>query len=101
MKIEETIKLGELLDLYGELLSNKQRQVLNNYINNDMSLAEIAENENVSRVAVLDAIKKAKQKLFDFETKIKLYKIKTQLNCLLNLNEKDIKGEITKILEDL
>ena len=101
MKIEETIKLGELLDLYGELLSNKQRQVLNNYINNDMSLAEIAENENVSRVAVLDAIKKAKQKLFDFKTKIKLYKIKTQLNCLLNLNEKDIKGEITKILEDL
>ena len=101
MKIEETIKLGELLDLYGELLSNKQRQVLNNYINNDMSLAEIAENENVSRVAVLDAIKKAKQKLFDFEAKIKLYKIKTQLNCLLNLNEKDIKGEITKILENL
>ena len=101
MSVEETIKLSELLDLYGELLSNKQKQVLNNYINNDMSLAEIAENEDVTRVAVLDAIKKAKQKLFDYENKLKLYKIKSQLKNLLQSNEKDLKSEITKILEDL
>ncbi len=101
MSVEETIKLSELLDLYGELLSNKQKQVLNNYINNDMSLSEIAENENVSRVAILDALKKAKQKLFDYESKLKLYKIKTKLKNLLNLNSIDFKSEITKILEDL
>ncbi len=101
MSVEETIKLSELLDLYGELLSNKQKQVLNNYINNDMSLAEIAENEDVTRVAVLDAIKKAKQKLFDYENKLKLYKIKSQLKNLLQSNEKDLKSKITKILEDL
>ena len=101
MSVEETIKLSELLDLYGELLSKKQKEMLNSYVNNDMSLAEIAENENVSRVAVLDAIKKAKQKLFDYESKLKLYKIKTKLKNLLNSNSIDFKSEITKILEDL
>ncbi len=101
MSVEETIRLSELLDLYGELLSKKQKEMLNSYVNNDMSLAEIAENDNISRVAVLDAIKKAKQKLFDYESKLKLYKIKTKLKNLLNLNAKDVKSEITKILEDL
>lgn len=85
MRIEDTIKISELLNLYGELLSKKQKTMLENYVNRDMSLAEIAENENISRVAVLDAIKKAKQKLFYYEKILKLYKLKTDLRQNVNL----------------
>ena len=101
MRIEDTIKISELLNLYGELLSKKQKTMLENYVNRDMSLAEIAENENISRDAVLDAIKKAKQKLFYYEKILKLYKLKTDLRQVLTCDTKDYKSKITKILEDL
>ena len=101
MSVDENVELGELLDVYGDLLSEKQKNVTQNYIFNDMSLSEIAQLENVSRVAILDAIKTAKQKLYDYEKKLKLLQIKKTLRNIVNLSEKEIKSEITKLLEDI
>ena len=101
MSVDENVELGELLDVYGDLLSEKQKNVTQNYIFNDMSLSEIAQLENVSRVAILDAIKTAKQKLYDYEKKLKLLLIKKTLRNIVNLSEKEIKSEITKLLEDI
>ena len=99
MKIEENVLLGSLLDIYGELLSEKQKNMLDAYVNQDMSLAEIAEDEGISRTAVLDSINLAKNKLFKFEEKLKIYKFKSSLNQIIK-NSNDIKSEITKLMEE-
>jgi len=67
-----------LLDFYGDLLTEKQRDIMQLYYFEDLSLSEIAENENISRQGVHDAIKHAEQYLDDFEEKIGLFR-KTKL----------------------
>lgn len=101
MNIEENIKLGCLIDLYGDFLSLQQKNMILLYINNDMTLSEIAENEHISRPAVLDAIKKAKQKLYEFETKLKLYELKTKLIEAANCDDNVCKSKVLELLEDI
>lgn len=57
-----------LLDVYGEFLSDKQKDLVSLYYNDDLSLGEIAENEGITRQAVRDAIERAKVKLYSFES---------------------------------
>ena len=56
-----------LLDFYGELLTEKQREFLEYYYDEDLSLAEIALNEGISRQGVRDAIKRAEKQLLEME----------------------------------
>ena len=53
-----------LLDIYGELLTEKQQDILDLYYNENLSLAEIAEEVKVTRQAVRDSIVKGEKKLF-------------------------------------
>ena len=62
--MEKNVKMGMLLDIYGELLTKKQQDILDLYFNNNLSLAEIAEEVNVTRQAVRDSIMKGEKKLF-------------------------------------
>lgn len=101
MNIEENIKLGVLLDIYGELLSLKQKNMLSSYIYSDMSLSEIAENNDITRSAVLDSISTAKKKLLGYEQKLKLYEIKCRLNYAVKQDDQTCKNEITKLLEEI
>ncbi len=59
-----------LLDIYGDMLTEKQRSFLEYYYNDDLSLSEIAENEGITRQGVRDAIKRAEALLFDMESKL-------------------------------
>lgn len=68
--MEKKIKISMLCEIYGKLLTEKQLVILNDYYNNDLSLTEIAENNNITRQAVLDNIKKGENKLFEFEEKL-------------------------------
>ena len=70
--MEKHVRLGLLLDIYGELLTERQRSILFQSVNEDCSLAEIAEREGVSRQAVRDAIMKATDNLEGYEAKLKL-----------------------------
>ena len=69
MQIEEHNELVSLFDLYGELLSNKQREVIDKFLNLDIAESELAELLGESRQSVHDAITKAKQQLLSFEEK--------------------------------
>ena len=61
-----------LLDAYGPLLTDKQRQITSHYYDEDLSLAEIAENEGVTRQAVRDVIHRTEEQLAFFEEKLGL-----------------------------
>ena len=98
MDINQNIKICNLLDIYGELLSDKQQKVLRQYYFEDMSLSEIADLEGISRPAVLDSIHTGESKLELYESKIRMLELKNRLNnCMLNEN---IKLELIKILEE-
>ena len=64
------LKLCVLLDYYGEMLTEKQRNIMELYYNEDLSLAEISEHCGITRQAVLDTLKKSGQCLNELETKI-------------------------------
>ena len=66
------LEIGFLLDFYGEVLSERKRTVLDYYYNDDLSLAEIAEEIGISRQGVRELIKKAEEELRFFEAKLGL-----------------------------
>lgn len=62
-------QMALLFDFYGELLTEKQRELFDLYHNQDYSLGEIAENEGISRQGVHDTIARAEQALRNYEEK--------------------------------
>ena len=69
MQIQELNSYTKLFDTYGNLLSNKQYEVMDKFLNMDISESEMAELENGSRQAIQDALSKAKKQLVEFEAK--------------------------------
>ncbi len=66
------LKISFLLDFYGEMLTQKQREVIEYYYNDDLSLAEIADNEGITRQGVRDSIKRAEAQLLEMEERLGL-----------------------------
>ena len=71
---EKNLNIGYLLDFYGDVLSERRRDALDFYYNNDMSLAEVAEELEISRQGARDLIKKAEEELIFYEEKLGLAK---------------------------
>lgn len=69
---EKNLKIGYLLDFYGELLSERKRSVMDMYYNEDLSLAEIASEIGISRQGARDIIKKSEEELLFYEEKLGL-----------------------------
>lgn len=67
-------RINVLLDFYGSMLTDRQKDFLEYYYLDDLSLAEIAENEGITRQGVRDAIKRAEGQLFDMEERLGLAK---------------------------
>ena len=72
--MEKGLEISLLLDFYGDMLTEKQREAIENYYNNDLSLGEIANNLGITRQGVRDAIKKSEAILFNLEDKLGLAK---------------------------
>lgn len=71
-RMEKNVEVSLLLDFYGELLKPAVRQMIDLYYNDDLSLAEAAEQTGITRQGVRDSIKRGEQQLFDFERKLGL-----------------------------
>ena len=65
--VAKNLEISFLLDFYGEMLTQKQREVIEYYYNDDLSLAEIADNEGITRQGVRDSIKRAEAQLLEME----------------------------------
>ena len=70
MREQKDINISVLLELYGAMLTKKQKNMLDMYYDLDYSLSEIAENTGISRQGVLDNIKRGESKLKDYEKKL-------------------------------
>ena len=64
------LQISFLLDFYGDVLTQKQRDVMEQYYNDDFSLAEIAANFGITRQGVRDSIKRGESILLELEQKV-------------------------------
>ncbi len=109
--MERSFDFVILLDIYGELLANSQREALDMRYNADLSLSEIAEEMGgVTRQSVLYAIKNGERKLLEFEEKLgfakrlesvssKLERVQTLLEA--NSGTDEVKLLLRQIKEEL
>lgn len=73
MEIEKTNRMNTLFEFYATLLTDKQMNYIELYYADDYSLAEIAEEFDISRQAVYDNIKRTEKVLESYEEKLHLY----------------------------
>lgn len=86
--VEKFLEVTYLYDFYHQLLTDKQQELLSVYYFDDLSLGEIATQHQISRQSVFDTIKKAEQKLLDFEQKLGLWeKYKRQEEILTDMEK--------------
>ena len=107
--MEKKVEVSILCQIYGKLLTEKQYEFIDDYYNNDLSLSEIAENNNITRQAVRDVIKKGENKLFEFEEKLlimkKMQKQEKQIQNIIEelnkINDTSSDKKIEKILDNV
>ena len=66
----KNLEMSVLMDFYGDVLTDKQKDIMEQYYYEDLSLAEIAENFGITRQGVRDAIKRSEGVLLELEEKI-------------------------------
>ena len=105
----KNLAITMLLDIYGDMLTEKQRNFLDYYYNDDLSLSEIAENEGITRQGVRDAIKRAETVLYDMESKLrfsqKLADMQSGLDdivkCAEDINEYNLAHGLSREINDM
>lgn len=80
MDLNKVVEIGILFENYKELLTQKQREIVSLYYDENYSLGEISENLGVSRQGIYDTLKRSEKILKDYESK---------LGLVAKLNEKD------------
>lgn len=104
----KNLEVTILLDIYGEMLTVKQRTFLEYYYDDDLSLSEIAENEGITRQGVRDAIKRAEAQLIDMENRLGLAKrfdgiqqgINEILDCTNQINDYNLRFGLSREIND-
>ena len=91
--MNDIYRLSMLLDFYGELLTRNQLDILNEYVNDDLTISEIASNRGISRQGVHEVVKRSEAILEEYEKKLGL------INKFI-LVKLDIK-ELLTIIEEL
>lgn len=101
----KNFEVAVLLDLYGAMLTVKQRDLVGCYYNDDLSLSEIAENEGITRQGVRDAIKRAETQLFDMEERLgfaeRFRRIGDAAAKIADIARKSDSGELLALAESL
>ena len=110
---EKNLNISLLLDFYGDILSERQKDMLDFYYNDDLSLAEIADNYEISRQGVRSVLKKGENILINMEEKLHLAerfssmqekssKIASELEDLThNIENKEISDKISALISKI
>ena len=89
--MEKKVEISILLEIYGNLLTEKQKEYINYYYNEDLSLSEIAENEQITRQAVMRILQKSSKKLEEYEQKLQIMEKQKQIKKNIEQLRKDLK----------
>ena len=88
-----------LYDYYGELLNVMQREYFEQYYFDNLSLAEISENDGKSRNAIHKCIKSSSLKLYEYEDKLKLYEKGKKLEEIIDkISDNNIKEKLRELI---
>ena len=90
---EKNLEMSQLLDFYGETLSERKRAVMSLYYNEDLSLAEVADEIGISRQGVRELIKKSEKELTELEAKLGLAERFNRLRSLADAAEAVLESE--------
>lgn len=113
MKLLSRTEIILLLDYYGNLLSDKQLEAMEDYYFNDFSLSEIAGNTGVSKQAVSDLIKRAVARLVEIENELGLVNRSRENKGIIdeilasldlnwpNINLENLKNELSKLRKNI
>jgi len=100
--LQQKLEVQALYDTYQALLTDKQKNYIEQYYFDDLSISEISENEQVSRNAVHDLVKRTVEKLYDYEQKLGLYDKSKQRDIIMNQIETTNNNEsVSTLLEQL
>lgn len=113
--MEKIVEQGLLYDFYGELLTEHQKRIYEDVVYNDLSLAEIAKENGISRQGVHDLVRRCDHSLQEYEDKLHLVerflKIKSRVGGLEKLADdtlltreelvREVKALSHQILEEL
>jgi len=110
--MEKIVEQALLYDFYGELLTAHQKEIYEDFILNDLSLTEIAEERGISRQGVHDLVKRCNKILKDYEDKLHLVQkfvaIRDKVNQIHELvqlkdstEEKELLGRLEEISNEI
>ncbi len=97
--MKEKLLLCQLFDFYQVLLTSKQKEYFIDYYFDNLSLQEIAENNQISRNAIHKQLKEVEEKLFDLENKLKLLQKTAKIEKMIKDNE--VKKQVLRILREV
>jgi len=101
--IEDIVQKTLLYDFYGQLLTEKQRDIMEMYYTDDLSLSEISEQIGISRQGVYDTLKRAETTLIEYETRLglvdKFLQHKSILSKITNMLNEILTGDHDNISE--
>ena len=97
-ELEKVEYINTLFDLYKELLTEKQKSIMEKYYSYNLSLKEISDELKISRAAVLDTIEHSIKKLNDYENKLRLHEKNQKL--VADIEKSSLKEEEKEKLID-
>lgn len=94
-------QISALIDCYGKMLSAKQRSIIEQYYNEDLSLSEIADNEGMSRQGVSDYIHRTENCLKNYENNLEFLKISNIIKQKANKTEVGNQQSVRDLIETI
>ncbi len=97
--MDRIVYLNNLYDIYGLLLTEKQKKYFEEYYFNNLSYGEISEKYGISRNACFKQLKNIEEKLEFYEEKLNLFYKKQKINDIINkVEDKEIKNSLESLL---
>ena len=90
---EKNMKIAYLIDFYADVLDDHTRDIMKAYYNDDLSLAEIAEDEGISRQGIRHIVKKGEDQLLFLESKLAIARRHEEII--------EISDELSSVIEKL
>ena len=103
MNIEERVQIAILSKYYGKMLTERQQSIMEMYVDNNLSLAEVSAELGISRQAVKDALDNAMSTLRNIEEKLQFISRDDKIRHIIEENQtitEETKTKLIALLED-